>query len=311
MRVSLGTGLFGDRVDEIGEGLGPHATVAYEPAPAPGTTYWVTSQATPEELDTPGLRAVIVPWAGVPQPLMALMAERPGLKLYNLHHNDAATAEMAVGLLIAAARGLASADRELRRGHWYGRMDDRRNVLLAGKRAVIVGFGAIGRKVALVLQALGMDTVGIARTEREGCAGTGSLDDELARSHALVLCVPLTAETTGLIDARRIRLLREPRLLVNVSRGPVVVERDLFEACQDGTLAAAGIDTWYRYPQDGERDVAPSEFPFAELDNVVMSPHRGGDGDDTEDLRTKALIGLIQSLDKGETVEPVDPGRGY
>ncbi|MBS1712769.1 MAG: hydroxyacid dehydrogenase [Armatimonadetes bacterium] len=309
--MSLRSGLFEDRVDEIGEALGPHATVAYEPTPAPATTYWVTSQATPEELDTPGLQAVIVPWAGVPHPLMAQIAVRPDLKLYNLHHNGAATAEMAVGLLISAARGLAAADRGLRKGHWYGRMDEHRNVLLAGKRAAIVGYGAIGRRVAAALQALGMETVGIARSAGDGHVGADALDDELARSHALVLCVPLTAETDGLVDARRIRLLREPRLLVNVSRGAVVVERDLYDACRDGTLFAAGIDTWYRYPQDGDRDVAPSEFPFAELDNVVMSPHRGGDGDDTETLRTRALIALLQDVSEGVPVKPVDPRLGY
>ncbi|MBX7134144.1 MAG: hypothetical protein K1X67_15835 [Fimbriimonadaceae bacterium] len=282
------------------------ATVVSKSAPSPETVYWVTSRATDQQLDLPNLQAVIVPWAGVPADLCAQVAARPHLKLYNLHHNALTTAEMAVGLLIAAARGLAEADRQLRQGHWYGRMDDHRNVLLGGKRAVILGYGEIGRHVERILLALGMDVCGIGRSR------VAHLDEELARSNALVICAPLTPETRGLIDGARIALLRPPRLLVNVGRGPIVDETALFEACRDRILFAAGIDTWYAYPSpDDQPPVWPSKHPFHELRNVVLSPHRGGDGDQTEHLRLRALGELISDLCNGVDRRAVDPLLGY
>lgn len=282
------------------------ATVESEPEPHAETTYWVTSRATDEQLDAPSLKAIIVPWAGVSQDLCAQIAARPHLKLYNLHHNALTTAEMAVGLLIAAARGLVDADRQLRQGHWYGRMDEHQNVLLGGKRAVILGYGEIGHHVARILQALGVETVGIGR------AGIPELDHELSLSHALVICAPLTPETRGLIEARRIALLRSPRLLVNVGRGPIVDETALYEACRDRILFAAGIDTWYAYPSpSATAPVWPSQHPFHELTNVVMSPHRGGDGDDTERLRANALTELLVDLVSGNVRKSVDPNLGY
>lgn len=282
------------------------ATVESEPEPHVDTVYWVTSRATDEQLDSPALKGVIVPWAGVSQDLCAQIAARPQLRLYNLHHNALTTAEMAVGLLIAAARGLVDADRQLRQGHWYGRMDDHQNVLLSGKRAVILGYGQIGRHVERILHALGVETVGIGRSR------ISELDHELSLSHALVICAPLTPETRGLIDARRIALLRPPRLLVNVGRGPIVDETALYEACRDRILFAAGIDTWYAYPgSDAVAPVSPSQHPFHELTNVVMSPHRGGDGNDTERLRAEALTELLVDLLNGTPRKSVDPVRGY
>lgn len=303
-RVALRSALPPDEVERVRRVLQGIAEITTEPDPE--TAILVSGRCQDAELDQSRLRAVVVPWAGVPERLVEQLAARPHLALHNLHHNARATAEMAVALLLSAARGVADADRQMRSGVWRGRMTEDRGVLLAGKRATILGYGSIGRCVGEILTALAMDVVGIRRDSRH------RLDDALAESHALVICAPLTAETRGLVDRGRIERLRSPRLLVNVGRGPIVDEDALYDACRTKVLFGAGIDVWYSYP--GEGDVAPvwpSRHSFQELANVTMSPHRAGDGEGIERLRADALVDLLKDLCLGRARGPVDLSRGY
>jgi len=235
-------------------------------------------------------------------------ADHPNVQIYNLHFNAQATAEMAVGLLIASARNLVVADRMLREGIWRGRQTDDSNVNLTGKHALIYGFGAVGKCVAATLTALGMTTDGVGRAD----SGRKALLSRLSRAHALVVTAPLTEETRGRIGRAELMALHQPRLVVNVGRGDVVEEAALFDLLKSGEIRGAGIDVWYRYPSaDSEGLAWPSRFPFQDLENVVMSPHRGGKGDETEVNRIAALAILLKQLLAGESVRPVDPRLGY
>jgi phosphoglycerate dehydrogenase-like enzyme len=129
-----------------------------------------------------------------------------------------------------------------------------------------------------------------------------------------MVCVPLTDETRGSIGERELRLLPEGAVLVNVARGPVVDEDALYEALADGHLHSAGLDVWYRYPgKDGDpENTRPSNRPFEELPNVVMSPHRGGWLHGIEAHRMRDLAALLNALANGtEAPGRVDPAAGY
>ena len=111
-----------------------------------------------------------------------------------------------------------------------------------------------------------------------------------------------------------LRLLPPGSLLVNVARGPVVDQAALYRALLDGHLHAAGLDVWYRYPASpAERShTPPADFPFHELDNVVMSPHRAGLAVETEALRMQALAELLNAACRGDSVpNRVDVQAGY
>ena len=117
-----------------------------------------------------------------------------------------------------------------------------------------------------------------------------------------------------MLDARRLALLPEGAVLVNVARGPVISEEALYEALRSGHLHSAGIDVWYRYPtRDGDpKSTPPSDFAFGDLENVVMSPHRGGWLHEVEAHRMRHLAALLAALARGE--EPshrVDVAAGY
>jgi hypothetical protein len=94
---------------------------------------------------------------------------------------------------------------------------------------------------------------------------------DLSSTYILVASIPLTDETTGIIDAAALDELGPEGLLVNVARGPVVDEKALYEALKDRRIAGAAVDVWYQYPaSDGRAE--PSSFPFGRLDNIIMTP---------------------------------------
>lgn len=274
------------------------------------------------------LRALIIPWSGVPNRTRGLMREFPGVAVHNLHHNALQVAEVAMALLLAAAKWIVPMDASLRRDDWSPRYKDGPTVLLAGKRALVLGSGAIGRLIVRMCKGLGMRATAVRRgpVEREagGAARSGGTDVRqiadlrklLPEADALMVCLPLTDETRGLIGSDELALMPERAILVNVGRGPVVDEAALYHALRDGTLHAAGLDVWYNYPTDesGRKSTSPSEYPFHELKNVVMSPHRAGapNTPETESLRMRALAELLNAAARCEPIPNlVDLELGY
>ena len=113
------------------------------------------------------------------------------------------------------------------------------------------------------------------RRSTSSSPGAGSTSS-FPRVDFLVLTCALDETTRGLIDGRRLALLRRDAVLINVARGPICVEADLFEALRAKRIGGAVLDVWWRYPSAGDPAPRPSAFPFHELDNVVMTPHASG-----------------------------------
>ena len=106
----------------------------------------------------------------------------------------------------------------------------------------------------------------------------------------------------------------EDAVLVNIGRGRIVDEAALYTALRDRRITAAGLDVWYNYPTDDSSrgSTPPSEYPFGDLDNVVMSPHRGGSAAETEQLRAEALAEMLQDAADGMPMSNmIDPDLGY
>jgi phosphoglycerate dehydrogenase-like enzyme len=267
----------------------------------------------------PNLRSVIVPWAGVPENTRELLRDFPHITLHNLHHNAAATAEMALALLLSAAKFIVPLDQKLRANDWSPRYAPARSLGLEGKTVLIIGYGQIGPRVGRVCRALGMNVI----ATRRNSAGfddnaqiylASDLSQLLPRAEAVVITAPLTLETKGLIGEKELAALPRGSILVNVGRGAIVDEGALYSALQNGQLAAAGIDVWYNYPKDeaSQANTPPSVYPFGELDNVVLSPHRGGDDKDIDVARMRDLAELLNAAALGEEMfNRVDVNAGY
>jgi phosphoglycerate dehydrogenase-like enzyme len=270
----------------------------------------------------PQLRALIIPWAGLPEEARDLMRDFPNVTVHNLHHNAAPVAELALMLLLAAAKFAVRYDRALRANDWRPRYErPAPTLLLQGRTALILGYGAIGRRVAAACRALGMVTLATRRRldKPESDEGTevypaAALRDLLPRAHVVIICLPHTPETDGLLGAAELALLPSHSVLINIGRGRIVDEAALYEALRDGRLAAAGLDVWYSYPPDeaARANWPPSAYAFGELDNVIMSPHRGGATDETARLRMTALAEMFNAAAAGrEMGNRVDVDAGY
>ena len=294
--------------------LAEHLDPAIELVPADAPHEVLVAGVATAELLARGPHTVVIPWSGVPRSVAALLAEHPDVALHNIHHNAAPVAEHAVGLLLAAARRLVPADRLLRTGDWSYRFVAQDAPLLAGRRALLLGAGALARRIAAALEGLDVTSTLLGRTARDGVLGPEHLDEALTRAEVLVVTLPWTPETEGLVDARRLALLPPGALLVNVGRGPVVDEAGLYEALTSGHLAGAGLDVWYEYPRTKEArtQTPPSRFDFGALDQVVLSPHRAGHGQATERLCAEHLAVPLNAAARGEPLpHRVDPARGY
>jgi phosphoglycerate dehydrogenase-like enzyme len=272
----------------------------------------------------PGLRAVIVPFAGTPRQTVHLLRDFPQVTLHSLHYNVAPTAEMAVALLLAASKRLVALDQELRQFDWRSRYGVTDAIVLEGKTALILGYGQIGRKIARACRGLSMEVIGVRRSV-EGEAGAvdengaavhpvASLHELLPRADALVLVLPGTDETNALVGERELALLPQGAVLVNVGRGPTLDEEALWNALRSGHLRAVGLDVWWSYPESVEERVgtAPSRFPFHELPNVVLSPHRAGWLSESEEDRMALLAESLNAAARGEPIpSQVDKQLGY
>jgi glyoxylate reductase len=183
------------------------------------------------------------------------------------------TAELALGLLLAAARRIVEADRFVREGRWTAPGGwDPSGLLgrdLHGATLGVVGLGAIGRALAARGRALGMRVLGWSRSRR-AVAGVEAvaLEELLARSDFVSVHLALTPETRGLLDARGLARMRRGAILVNTARGGIVDEAALAAALCEGRLAAAALDVF-------EREPLPLSSPLLAAPNLILTPHIG------------------------------------
>jgi phosphoglycerate dehydrogenase-like enzyme len=214
----------------------------------------------------------------------------PGVPVKSGIGHEIAVAEHVIGALVALRRRFAAADSALRHGSWIQGFFGNRAMVdeLYGSALGIIGFGRIGAESARRARAFGMRVRAVtmhpdARASSqllsaplEALGDAGAVDDLVATSDAIVVACELSPLTHGLIDARRLALMRRSAVLVNVARGPIVVESALFAALEARAIAGAALDVWYRYPEGPAEVTLPSAYPFERLDNVLMTPHASG-----------------------------------
>ena len=182
---------------------------------------------------------------------------------------DAPLAEWVVGAILAMQRGLVRARDDQAKHEWGSYEPDE----LRGKRVVILGLGSIGSAIAARLQPFEVDVIGVGRTARDGVRGLADLDALLPSADVLVNMLPLTGETRGLLDARRLRLLPDGALVVNAGRGRTIDATALLGELTSGRLRAV-LDVTDPEP-------LPADHPLWALPNVLISPHIAGDSPST------------------------------
>lgn len=231
----------------------------------------------------------------------------------NTFHHEESIAEYVLAAAVLLRRGFLEQDWSLREGVWATSVYDRaipQPKSLQGARVGFVGFGHIGRRSWELFRAFGCTGAAVTGSggvdaTAEGlswAAGVGELDRLMADSEVVVVSAPLTERTVGMIGAAQLRALGPQGVLINVGRGPLVVEGALYEALSAHTIAAAAIDVWYRYP-GADGTAAPSELPFDKLPNVLMTPHSSGVTENTFAGRVDDIATNIGRLSHGEPLK--------
>lgn len=204
--------------------------------------------------------------------------------------NADAVAELAVGLLLAATRGIVAADRDVRAGQVYrdGSIPYQRfrGWQVAGRTVGIVGLGAVGRAVAWRFAGMGMRVISADPFAPDA---THDLDDLLGEADVVSVHAAVTPETHGLISAERIALMRPGAVYVNTARAALHDLDALTEALTSGHLAAAALDHF-------EGESLAVDHPLVGLPNVVLTPHIGGATYDTESNHTLLMATGLQAL---------------
>jgi len=239
-----------------------------EPGPVPGDVTVLVSEHSPVApapavfAALPLLRLVQLPSSGVDPWLPAVPG---GVALCNgrgIH--GVSTAEAAVAGVLAVLRRHGEAHDARRERRWEPLVVEQ----VGGKRVTVVGAGDVGGRIAAMLRAFGAEVVVVGRRRRDGVAALADLPALLPGSDVLVLAVPLTDATRGLVDATALAALRDGAVVANVARGPVVDTAALVAEVERGRLRA--------YLDVTDPEPLPTDHPLWHLPGVVLTPHTGG-----------------------------------
>ncbi len=291
-RIAFYGTAFADRIDQVQALLGEGFEIVHVPsdlsngdiAQALADTIAVVAVSTVEGLPLPpGLKLLQVPgigWDGVRVEHVPTSAS-----IANVAGHEIAVAEYCLAQMLDWCHRLRAADAEFRAGSWArsSRFGGAPHRELHSATVGIVGYGGIGRELARVLKAIGVRVLAANRS-------MSAFDDQVDAGFALadiptmleqcdfaIIATALTPQTENLIGKEALDALGSKGVLINVARGPVVAEQELYDAIVDGRLGGAVIDVWYHYPERlNDADHAPSHFEFAALPNVVMTPHISG-----------------------------------
>lgn len=211
------------------------------------------------------------------------------------------TLELTFGLMIAVMRRIPQTDAAMHRGEWpsfAGRT-------LAGKKLGILGLGRIGREVAAVARAFGMQvlawgpTLDAARAERSNVTFM-ELDALLEAADIVTVQLRLSEQSRGLLNEARLRRIGPQGVLINTARGAIVDEKALARVLAEGALGAAGIDVF-------EEEPLPAGSPLRRLGNVVLTSHLGWPADLTYATFAQAAVGIVEAYLDGKYTSAVNP----
>jgi phosphoglycerate dehydrogenase-like enzyme len=261
----------------------------------------VMSQVTREHLETAD-RLKLVQQCGVGLERIDLVAASElGIPVANVPSdvsgNADSVAELGIFLMVGLSRNILSIEESFRNG----KMGQPHGRSLMGRTVGIVGLGGIGRALARRLEPFGVTVIGVKRTDPQkavkelGLSWVGGADDLpelLKRSDYVVMCLPQTEESKGMIDREALSLMKRDAFLINLSRGGVV-DRDALEwALREGEIAGAGLDVFWKEPPDMNDPI----FNF----NVLATPHIAGSTDVTMDGIVRVVAENIRRVEEDE-----------
>ena len=223
-------------------------------------------------------------------------------------------AEHAIAVLLAMAKRLPQAMQYQAKHEWsqdqlwHGQPRPRQ---VADATVVVVGMGSIGREFTVRARALGMKVLVVRENAGKGAEGADAvyssqqIEEALPQADYVLLCTPVTPQTTGLINAERLRRMKPDAYLINVGRGPLIDEPALLDALSKRTIAGAALDVFNQEP-------LPADSPFWSLDNLLITPHTAAVTDRLWERHYQLIAENLERFLAGKPLlNEVDKHRGY
>lgn len=220
---------------------------------------------------------------------------------------DRTIAEYVLGAILLFAKDFHGSLAYQRQRRWQHRDTERAQ----GKRVLVVGAGSIGRQIAKLTGAIGMDVYGVARRPRTEdpdfteVFANESLHEELGKADYVVVSVPLTPATEGLFGADEFAAMQPHARFINIARGPIVQTQPLLQALEQKTIAGAALDVF-------EEEPLPAEHPLWQLPNVIMTAHMAGDFIGWREALMEQFLANLELWQRREPLfNQVDKKLGY
>ena len=207
-------------------------------------------------------------------------------------------AEHVFGMILVHAKHLFLQQKNLKAGRFDHRTDA---MFLNGKKLGIIGAGGIGGAVARLGKCFGMTTIGINTSGKpleffDRITTMDNIDDVLRTSDIVVIALPLSAKTKGIINRSKLEKMKEDSILVNVARGAIVDEKDLYDHLLAHPNFRASFDVWWKRPEKGEPFA--QNYPFFDLENFHGTPHVSGDVPESFERASESMVdNVIRFLD--------------
>lgn len=262
------------------------------------------------------LKLVQSPGTGVDDFDMAPLRER-SIAVANSHSSAPFVAEHVVAMLLSLIKKVTVHDKLIRDGVWFyptGNPDE--DVLfsdsLIGDTVGFLGFGHIGRRTCALLSGFGITPLAHVRrperyaAESQTISGLKFVDIEtlFRESDALVISMPLTEKTCGMVNEGLLRMLKPTAYLTSVARADVIVEEDLIKALKERWFRGAAVDIWY---ENSKKEISKSAF----MDNLILSPHRADTHRDIAPHLLDVVDNLLEFARTGRVKNGVDLDAGY
>ncbi len=291
---------------------------------APQANVFLGAYFTESILDVAkNLKFIQVPWTGV-DALNFDLIKKFDIVVCNSHSNSHVVAEHAVALLMDATKKISYHDALMRKGNWNRPGLNENDIspfskTILNSKIGIVGFGSIGKDIYNMMKGFKCSFKAFNRNakptidaENISFHAISEIYKELSDLDFVFISIPLTDDTKGIINKKFLGAMNKNGILINISRGDVMEEADLFAALDTKDIAFAAIDTWFNYPNKNNPIVFPSlKFPFHELSNLILSPHRAGFIDSGFPHLDDAIENLNRLADNKDLINIVSSKKGY
>ena len=247
----------------------------------PNADVILTSRWPKKSIVAPNLKLILTPGAGYDN--IHLPSVPKGCKVCNVFEHEAPIAEYCMLAMLESEIKLSKMDNILKKGDWTGYFSSSAfHGELLNKNVGIVGFGHIGKEVSKRAKAFGMNIFAYVRNIKKYKSKIKNINFIYLRNikkhinncDYLIITCPLNAETKNLISLNLLNNMKKTSVIINVARGPIINEKDLYIALNKNIIREAIIDVWYQYPKNSHtKKLLPSKYPFHKLNNITMSAH--------------------------------------